>query len=886
MAMIKGTGGSDNIVGTLENDILIGDPHDGGAGGVDLIISATSSDPVVSADGSTVVYASPAGRIARNLLTGAEQLVTADATGSPIVGLVKFVQVSPDGSKVQFDVFPATSTPGQSVPPIASYVKDLNTGALINLMSANAQFIDFSPDGSKVLVSSTAALVAGDTNGVSDLYVLDIATSTYARVTVGANGEQSGASVFSSAGFSADGTKVTFVMFDNALAGTDNNLANDIFMKDLVTGAVTRLTTTTTGGQSNGPSHNALLSGDGTKLLFTSTASNLGSGNSIYPDLMVKSLQTGVVTVVNRTTDASVTLYQQITGYVFSPDGSKVLYKAAENGGSWTRLYIKDLATGTLADLTGQDGVFINKFAYVANGTKVIFNSNANNLVAGDTDGSWDVFVKDVATGTVQRISVDGSGNPITGVVNFTVSDDGSSVFFGSGGKIFQMSFGDHGSAPDAFNGGAGIDTVSYETALAAVRVDRSDATGQSNTGDAKGDTYVSIEQFRLSRHDDTFVGATAATAKDIAYGGAGNDTFIALRAAASTFYGEDGNDVFFASDGKFIAHGGAGNDTFNGWSFNDTFNGGDGEDQALGGAGNDTLKGDAGNDLLDGQAGNDFIYGGEGDDVLVGLWDDDKLYGGTGHDALFGDHGNDLMYGEDGDDSLDGGIGADKLYGGNGFDHLEGGDGDDLLDGGANDDDLLGGAGADKLYGGAGNDWLQGGAGADVLSGSTGIDWISYEPSAQGVTVNLATLAASGGDATGDLISGIENVAGSNTGNDVLTGNSAANHLMGNGGNDLLNGGSGNDTLDGGTGNDTLTGGAGNDIFRFTDTPFGHDTVTDFRDAYDKLSFSLAVADSFSDFAITGNGTANVTVTLGTESIAVKGAAAILLTADDFLFG
>ena len=115
--------------------------------------------------------------------------------------------------------------------------------------------------------------------------------------------------------------------------------------------------------------------------------------------------------------------------------------------------------------------------------------------------------------------------------------------------------------------------------------------------------------------------------------------------------------------------------------------------------------------------------------------------------------------------------------------------------------------------------------------------------------------------------------------------GNSNANNIFGRYGNDIINGGDGNDQISGGAGDDTLIGGLGNDTFRFDEVLFGDDQISYFEDGFDKLSFSLSVADNFNDFVVTGNGTTSVTVTQGTETIIVAGATAITLSASDFLF-
>ncbi|MDE2404209.1 MAG: hypothetical protein KGM17_05780 [Sphingomonadales bacterium] len=114
----------------------------------------------------------------------------------------------------------------------------------------------------------------------------------------------------------------------------------------------------------------------------------------------------------------------------------------------------------------------------------------------------------------------------------------------------------------------------------------------------------------------------------------------------------------------------------------------------------------------------------------------------------------------------------------------------------------LHGDGNANLLDGGAGDDTLFGGLGADTLVGGSGSDTASYAASASAVTAHLDGTVGSGGDAAGDVLSGVENLVGSAYG-DTLYGDGNAN---------MLDGGAGNDTLVGGDGADTMIGGAGTD--------------------------------------------------------------------------
>ena len=144
----------------------------------------------------------------------------------------------------------------------------------------------------------------------------------------------------------------------------------------------------------------------------------------------------------------------------------------------------------------------------------------------------------------------------------------------------------------------------------------------------------------------------------------------------------------------------------------------------------------------------------------------------------------------------------------------------------------LVGDSGQNVLTGGAGDDTLIGGAGADTLIGGGGTDFVDYSASVAGVTVNLTSATAqTGGDAEGDVLSGVERLTGSATASNQLIGDAAANALTGGGthdkligeaGNDTLAGGVGNDTLVGGLGSDTLDGGAGDDVLFAADVGYG----------------------------------------------------------------
>ena len=177
------------------------------------------------------------------------------------------------------------------------------------------------------------------------------------------------------------------------------------------------------------------------------------------------------------------------------------------------------------------------------------------------------------------------------------------------------------------------------------------------------------------------------------------------------------------------------------------------------------------------------------------------------------------------------------------GNDKLTGTDAAETISGLSGDDTLYGMGGDDTLDGGADDDLLVGGPGADTLMGGAGDDTISYERSADGVTINLGDGTARGGNAQGDTIvdtgdDEVENVRGSDH-DDILTGSSGENSLWGLGGNDELDGGRRADNLYGGDGDDDLDGGDGDDTL---EGGSGADTLTGGDDMMDTASYGSSV--------------------------------------------
>lgn len=253
-----------------------------------------------------------------------------------------------------------------------------------------------SADGRYVAFFSFATnLVAGDTNGVADVFLYDrqLAVPTQ-RVSVGPGGVQgNGASVVFGQAVSNDGTRVAFESAATNLVAVDANGAKDVFVWTSGTTALVSVNSAGT-GPGNGESRVSAISGNGRYVVFESDATDLvASDNNGVTDIFVRDLTAGTTTRVSVSS----------TG-------------VQANGASFA------FGSTTVSD----------------NGALIVFESDATNLVTGDTNGVGDVFVRDTVSGTTDRLSItSASGQPTTVSTEGAVSRDGTTAAFGSFGPEF-----------------------------------------------------------------------------------------------------------------------------------------------------------------------------------------------------------------------------------------------------------------------------------------------------------------------------------------------------------------------------------------------------------------------------------------------------------------
>jgi Tol biopolymer transport system component len=370
--------------------------------------NGTSAWSAISADGRYVAFFSDAFNLVpgdtnlqtdvflRDLHTGTTELVSLDSSGAQGNGFSYNPSISVDGRFVAFESHASNLVPGDTNSDWDIFVRDRQSGTteLVSLDSNGVQgnsaslVASISADGSYVAFYSYADnLVQGDTNLKVDVFVRDRLTSTTERVSVSSNGAQ-GNNVSDTPSISADGRYVAFESLASNLVVGDTNLQGDVFVRDRLTGTTERVSVSSSGLQGNGKSQYPSISADGRYVAFTSSATNLVS---------------------------------------------------ADTNGAWD-VFVRDRLTGTTTrvskDSSGVQGNGTSDYPSISSdGRYVLFSSAATNLVAGDTNGVRDIFLRDRQSGTTERVSVASSG----------VQGDGDSTLFPSistdGRYVAFMSF-------------------------------------------------------------------------------------------------------------------------------------------------------------------------------------------------------------------------------------------------------------------------------------------------------------------------------------------------------------------------------------------------------------------------------------------------------------
>jgi WD40-like Beta Propeller Repeat len=361
----------------------------------------------ISAGGRFVVFESDASNLVsgdtnrykdifvRDLLTRQTGRVSISSSGRQGNNQSEQPFVSEDGRFVAFQSDASNLVSGDTNLNTDIFVHDRQTGqtSRVSISSSGVQGNGkserpcISADGRFVAFQSDAGnLVDGDTNGLPDVFVYDRTTGQTSRVSLSSSGVQ-GDQWSGEPSISADGRFVAFHSAATNLDSGDTNGDMDIFVHDRQTGQTSRVSLSSSGEQGNAHSMWPFISADGRFVAFSSEATNLVSGDTNgYRDIFLRDRQTGQTSLVSLSSSDE-----------------------QGNSNSW-------ITTSISSD-----------------GRYVVFDSNASNMVSGDTNGTSDIFLRDRQSGQTSLVSLSSDGEQGNNASNApSISADGRIVAFWS----------------------------------------------------------------------------------------------------------------------------------------------------------------------------------------------------------------------------------------------------------------------------------------------------------------------------------------------------------------------------------------------------------------------------------------------------------------------
>lgn len=297
----------------------------------------SGDDPAIAALGEVVAFTTrgaltPQGSngssqvYVRDLVLGTTKLVSRSLAGGPGNGNGSRPSLSADGRLVAFVSRASNLVAGDTNGEDDIFVHDTSTGVteLVSVAAdgsqANWDSTDpsISADGTLVAFASVASnLTPGSSSGYQEIYVRDRLTASTVQLTKPTDAARH--NVSSRPRISSDGTHVAFESWSADLVADDTNAQSDAFVVDRRTGEVTRVSTTPSGGQSDGWASWVSISADGAVVSFESDATDLVAGEADY-DVFVKDLRTGAVVRPSSMPDGSPSDGGSYTG-ALSPDG-------------------------------------------------------------------------------------------------------------------------------------------------------------------------------------------------------------------------------------------------------------------------------------------------------------------------------------------------------------------------------------------------------------------------------------------------------------------------------------------------------------------------------------------------------------------------------------
>ena len=491
--------------------------------------NADSSRGQVSTNGQFVVFQSNASDLVANDTSGVTDIFVRNLTA----GTTALVSVAPDG------------TPG-------------NDASTDPVMTPDGRYVAF--------ISSASNLVAGDTNGIPDVFVRDLVLGTNYLVSVGAVGANT---IMATPVMTPDGRSVAFFSTaTNLVSAVPATTLGEVYVRDRVAGITTWASTNAAGiaytnlhsyvyPQGAVPAYHPRLSADGQHVVFKIGQTSLFAGTII----LRYDLAAATTTIINTSTNGVGLALDLDDGFgpEMTPDGNYVVYVQREGASSAlfyssVRVWNTQTQTNTLISDPGTNGAITSvsvQPVFSADDSSVAFLSNTTNLLGNVVAGQFHIYLRNLTTSNLTLVDVDtnGLGSTDDAVASFSVSSNGQYVAFDNpDGSLIS---GDINQVSDVFV----RDLVGGTTGLISTR----NSTVIPQTGDRAGVSEVSVstngQWVAFASAADDLVPNDTNNLPDVFVGDllAGTTTLVSTGSGGGPAWGGSSMNPVISGNGRYV---------------------------------------------------------------------------------------------------------------------------------------------------------------------------------------------------------------------------------------------------------------------------------------------------------------------------------------------
>lgn len=440
--------GSDILIGGTGDDTYLVDDAsevivEAVEGGIDMVISsaaiytlADNIENLTFLDGDAIFYGT--GNSLNNI-------ITASSTNNVLDGLAGDDMLI---GQTGYDTLTGGTRPtasGAYQDATGRFVFDFNTVdqsltiSLDGQVSMVVQNYSLSTNTLGITLNELPVLASPQIVVVNNVVVNQVAAELVSTDSIGVQAnDYSGDAIIS-----ANGRYVVFQSYADNLVSTDTNAFYDLFVKDLQTGEVNIVSTDSAGLQVAGTFTPNSISSDGRYVLFSSYADNLipGDANSSY-DVFLKDMLTGAISRVN--VDNSGEIIAQAFAGDMSADGRYITFTSHVNNlatndtNSRQDIFVKDMQTGNISNITLNLTAFPSGAFYSLNNSSI---SNDGNIITFSTNQNLslgqDVFSYNKSSGTFTPLASTNQYYSPGYTSGALVSGNGNFVLYGSGGQLY-----------------------------------------------------------------------------------------------------------------------------------------------------------------------------------------------------------------------------------------------------------------------------------------------------------------------------------------------------------------------------------------------------------------------------------------------------------------